>query len=260
MLRTLANSKVTELVGLSIPPGRRATTEYKEKSLATGAKLRRRRLHSWVRKSSSPRRSLRCESLEPRTLLAADPIISEFLASNQNSIRDGDRDTSDWIEIYNRGNEPAELSGWHLTDDADELTKWTFPDVTLAPQEHLIVFASGKDTTDGDGALHTNFRLAASGEYLALVQPDGTVSSSEFSPSYPSQISDVSYGLRFDEVGKKFVSADSSAEILVPPDDRFGNSWINPEFEPGDEWLTEISPGIPAKAAIGFEADSGFAR
>ncbi len=44
--------------------------------------------------------------------------------------------------------------------------------------------------------LHTSFKLAAAGEYVALVAPDGTVVS-EFGPAgshYPSQTADISYG------------------------------------------------------------------
>jgi len=42
--------------------------------------------------------------------------------------------------------------------------------------------------------LHTNFSLSSSGEYLALVSPDGTRVSTEFAPSFPLQRRDVSYG------------------------------------------------------------------
>ena len=57
----------------------------------------------------------------------------------------------------------------------------------------MLVFLSGKNRTLTD-ELHTNFKLRSAGEYLALVQPNGTVEQ-EFSPTYPEQYSDVSYGL-----------------------------------------------------------------
>lgn len=43
--------------------------------------------------------------------------------------------------------------------------------------------------------LHTNFKLAGKGEYLGLVMMDGATRAWEFSPSYPAQTTDVSYGL-----------------------------------------------------------------
>ena len=44
-------------------------------------------------------------------------MISEFLAANKNGLTDEDGDYSDWIEIYNPGHRPVNLSGWSLTDD-----------------------------------------------------------------------------------------------------------------------------------------------
>jgi len=70
-----------------------------------------------------------------------------------------------------------------------------FPDVTLAPDEILLVFASGKNRNNPSTRLHTNFRLSADGDYLALVAPDGETVVSDFAPSYPVQFQNVSFGL-----------------------------------------------------------------
>ncbi|WP_016775982.1 lamin tail domain-containing protein [Anaerophaga thermohalophila] len=72
-------------------------------------------------------------------------IISEILASNSNMLEDEDGDFSDWIELYNPGDDPVNLEGWGLSDDEEEPMKWTFPEVTLAPGEYLIVWASNKN-------------------------------------------------------------------------------------------------------------------
>ncbi len=115
------------------------------------------------------------EAMEERVMMASDPVITEFLASNQVGITDEDNDSSDWIEIHNPdGADPLDLAGWHLTDDAGSLAKWTFPSVTINPGQYLTVFASAKDRTNPIGELHTNFQLDVDGEYLALVRPDGT--------------------------------------------------------------------------------------
>lgn len=76
---------------------------------------------------------------------AANVILSEFLARNTASMEDEDGDSSDWIEICNDGEHPVNLFGWHLTDDDDDPTKWTFPEFVLFPGEYAVVFASGKD-------------------------------------------------------------------------------------------------------------------
>ena len=108
---------------------------------------------------------------------------------------DADGDFSDWIEIHNPDAAAVPLAGYHLTDDPTDLTKWTFPAVTLDAGGYLVVFASNKDRTDPGSELHTNFRLGASGEYLALVAPDGTTVLSEFAPVFPPQFDDQSFGL-----------------------------------------------------------------
>ncbi|MGE5612204.1 MAG: CotH kinase family protein, partial [Bacillota bacterium] len=135
------------------------------------------------------------EPLEPRWLLAADLVISEFMASNSKTLKDSEGDYSDWIEINNRGDASIDLNGWYLTDKSSELTEWRLPQRVLAPGEYLLVFASGKDMITAGGELHTSFRLEASGEYLALVRPDGTTVQFEYAPRFPAQSSDVSFGL-----------------------------------------------------------------
>jgi hypothetical protein len=133
--------------------------------------------------------------LEPRVLMAAQPIISEFLASNKQTNKDEDGNSSDWIELYNPNSTPISLDGYHLTDDSSQLTKWRFPDVSLAGKGYLLVWASGKDRTDPAKPLHTNFEIKASGEYLGLVEPNGLTVASDFSPEFPAQSTDISYGI-----------------------------------------------------------------
>ena len=151
------------------------------------------------RKRASSTGYLTFGRLEPRQLLAADVLISEFLSSNDSGLVDGNGNESDWIELFNAGDQAQDLAGWHLTDNGSDLGKWVFPNVAesvLAPGEYLVVFASGDGVADIAGNLHTNFRLSSSGEYLALTRPDTTVVS-EFGANgtdYPAQFTDVSYG------------------------------------------------------------------
>lgn len=119
--------------------------------------------------------------------------ITEFMAANDHTIEDSFGDNSDWIEIFNGGTESVSLLGWKLTDSASNLAKWTFPDVTLREREYLLVFASERNLTNPGAELHTNFRLARDGGYLALVSPAGKIASA-FAPTYPPQETDVSYG------------------------------------------------------------------
>src|SRR5687767_13783265 len=79
------------------------------------------------------------------SLSAQSVAISEFMASNSQTLADEDGEFPDWIELYNSGATSVNLNGWSLTDDAAELRKWVFPSVTIAPKGFLIVFASGKN-------------------------------------------------------------------------------------------------------------------
>ncbi|HYW79147.1 MAG TPA: lamin tail domain-containing protein, partial [Thermoguttaceae bacterium] len=125
--------------------------------------------------ASARHKRLRFETLEARLVLDAGPLaISEFMAVNDNGLRDGDNETEDWLEIHNRGTDPVDLQDWYLTDDATDLTAWQFPDVTLTGGGSLVVFASGKGANGPAGELHTDFKLSGNGEYLALVRPNGT--------------------------------------------------------------------------------------
>lgn len=85
------------------------------------------------------------DALNPITLvnlnaLVGDAIpnsgvrINEFMASNSNTLDDGDGESSDWIELYNAGPGPVDLSGWSLTDSANNLNKWEFPAGTTLAQ------------------------------------------------------------------------------------------------------------------------------
>ncbi|MCH1505397.1 MAG: CotH kinase family protein, partial [Verrucomicrobiales bacterium] len=116
--------------------------------------------------------------------LQATPVISEFLASGPGH---------DWIEIQNTGDAQINLAGYHLTDDPDNLSRWTFPSTTVAPGNFVVVYASGQDLTDPAGELHANFKLNAAGGFLALSTSEGsTISAFQ---DYPPQRSGISYGI-----------------------------------------------------------------
>jgi hypothetical protein len=120
-------------------------------------------------------------------------VISEFMADNANGIRDDDGRRSDWIELFNEGTTAVNLEGWFLTDTIENPTKWRFPAIHLDRNRYLLLWASGNDRTDPNKPLHTNFRLPASGSYLALLDPDTNIVS-EFAPVYPPQRADISFG------------------------------------------------------------------
>ena len=186
-----------------------------------------------VRARLRPSQRLAVEGLESRHMLAANVMITEFLAENDAGLRDADGNSPDWIELYNAGDATAKLEEYRLTDDPDEPAKRRFPAVDLDPGQYLVVFASSQDVddyVDGAGNLHTSFALQRGGEYLALVSPAGQVLS-EFGPSgtpYPEQRANVSYG-----VAQKttLVDGDSSAQYWVPLDGSVEGAWTQADFD-----------------------------
>ena len=107
-------------------------------------------------------------------MLAADPVISEFLSRNDGGIRDANGRSSDWIEIYNSGPNHVDIGGYYLTDDFTDPFKWQFPaNAVVISKGTLLVWADGLDVAGN--AFHTNFKLKKGGEdvaaYLASVVP-----------------------------------------------------------------------------------------
>lgn len=123
------------------------------------------------------------------------PFISELVAVGNTTRQDEDGDRPDWLEIYNPTGADIDLAGYHLTDESGNLTKWTFPSTLLLAGKYLVVYASDKNRAVAGSELHLNFKLAGGGEYLALVEPDGTTIISEFTPTFPVQVEGFSYGV-----------------------------------------------------------------
>jgi hypothetical protein len=124
-------------------------------------------------------------------------IINEINVSNQSGARDENGEEQDWIELYNSGSGAVNLAGWSLSDDEDEPGRWVFPTRTMLPGEYLVVWASAKDrrAPTGTNRFHTNFKLAGDGEFLGLFTPDSPRQlASGFSPEFPEQRNDISYG------------------------------------------------------------------
>ena len=145
--------------------------------------------------------AIQLRKLESVVLLpGALPLINEFSASNAGIIDDDNGNSSDWIEIFNAGEDTVNLAGYSLTDDPTDTSKYVFPSTTLVGGQYLVVFA-GDDVDPTTGSdLFTEFGLSSGGEYLGFFDPAGNLVS-EFGPNgsdYPAQFTDVSYGLLSD--------------------------------------------------------------
>ncbi|MCC5916195.1 MAG: CotH kinase family protein [Cryomorphaceae bacterium] len=123
------------------------------------------------------------------TAFAQGVMINEIMASNRANISDEDNDFEDWIEIFNPGNDTISLLGYGLSKDSALPFTWVFPDTTILPGSHILVWASGKNRDSI--FLHTPFTISASGDELVLTKPNGDVA--DFLET-PGLHPDVSFG------------------------------------------------------------------
>ncbi len=182
-------------------------------------------------------------ALLPADPLDAAPVISEFMAINNRTRTDEDGAASDFIEIRNVGAAATNLAGYRLTDEPGNLSKWVFPSRTMNGGAFLVVFASGKNRTPAVGELHTNFSLNGNGEYLALVDPSGTVVT-EFNP-FPQQYEDISFGSSAAITTQKVLASSAPCRWLVPT-------------APVNNWQSELFPDSSwtlGTTAVGYDLD-----
>ncbi|MFT4547067.1 MAG: hypothetical protein ACI9UA_001409 [Pseudoalteromonas tetraodonis] len=169
---------------------------------------------------------------------ALPPVLNEFVADNRNGLTDPDGEREDWIEIYNPNPFAIDLGGWSLSDDQLRPDKWEFAPQIVPAGGYLIVFASEKS-----GLLDANFKLAAAGEYLALVDPDGEIVS-EFAPAYPAQFDDVAYG----------IPSGGSATAFLSPTPGTANGQALIDIAPAVTSVTENPPQPTANEPLPIRA------
>lgn len=100
-------------------------------------------------------------------------IVNEIMADNSNANTDPNGDNDDWAELKNTGTATVSLAGLYFTDDASEPMKYMVPwsaTETIASGGYELVWC---DDEDEEGPLHTNFDLAAGGEYFGVTSYDG---------------------------------------------------------------------------------------
>ena len=176
--------------------------------------------------------------------------INEFMASNKSGIQDSFGERSDWIEIYNDGDETVSLKDFGLTDKEDKPFKWRFPDTNLFAKSYLIVFATSDSWRVPGRELHCGFKLSADGEYLGLCDREGVVLSS-FAPTFPPQLEDTSYGWCGDceTIETTLLNENNPCRVCVPGNSSIDAVWYLPDFSDAG-WLKSAG-------SVGFECNKG---
>lgn len=105
-----------------------------------------------------------------------DLVLNEFSASD------------DWIELFNKGAAPIELSGLFITDDPTNKQKHLLTKVgtswVLAPGGYELLFS---DNLPAQGSEHLSFGLSSSGDEIAMYQLIGGNLVELFMKSYTAQ-------------------------------------------------------------------------
>ncbi len=143
--------------------------------------------------------------------------INEVCTQNKHCFTDSLGKASDWIELYNGGNQAVDLSGFGLSDDAAHPMKYVFPSGTaIEPNAYLLIVAAKKGTYETE--LNTGFGLGKSGETLLLSLPDGTGLQTLEIPALPE---DTTYGRTSDGRCAVMTPTPASANHAAPAEPVF---------------------------------------
>jgi len=115
------------------------------------------------------------------TALHGPLLINEIVASDI----DGG---NDWFELYNNGTTNISLANYQVIDESDDIDPVTLPDVVLAPNEYIVIYATDEDPND----YYVPFKLGKTDE-LSLILNDETVDYIDWDDS--DVIAGFSYGL-----------------------------------------------------------------
>ena len=105
-------------------------------------------------------------------------IINEYSASNLSEFTDNYQLEEDWIELYNPSSIDVNLTGFFLSDDENNPTKWVIPDGVIIPATRYLTFwCSGRDEYTNEN-LHTNFKLKQTKntpDHVVFSNPNGEI-------------------------------------------------------------------------------------
>lgn len=143
--------------------------------------------------------------------------INEWMADNGSVIANpvGGK-FSDWFELYNPGEQSADLSGYYLSESAANPNQFLIPSGTVIPAHgYQLVWADKQSAanTAGQGDLHVNFALdKKNGGVIAL-----------YSPSL-ALVDQVSFGKQTNNVSMgRFPDGSDFIRFLVRPTPRAAN-------------------------------------
>ncbi len=120
-------------------------------------------------------------------------VINEFMADNDTTIQDPDgTGFPDWIELHNTSDSSVDLSGYFLTDNLQDTTKFEIPSGVSIPADGYLIFWADNDPEQGP--THATFKLSSGGEEIGLYAPIALGNGAADSYVFGEQASDISEG------------------------------------------------------------------
>lgn len=181
-------------------------------------------------------------------------VINEIMADNATTAADENGTYEDWIELYNNSSSSIDLSGYFMTDNPANLTKWEFPQGSvIAGNGYLVIWA---DEDSSDGANHCNFKLSASGEVIMLLNPNQIL------------IDEVTFGEQQEDMGYARVPNGTGSFVIQAPTFGTNNNLVNGIDDPvemasairlypnpASDWVNvAIDNFVPQQALVVYDA------
>ena len=98
-------------------------------------------------------------------------VFSEAMSANSTAVPDENGNFADWVEIWNSSDREINLEHVGLSDRNDSI-RFLFPDITLQPDERVVVFCSDTNAAEVGKNFHAKFKLSSVGETLYLFDPN----------------------------------------------------------------------------------------
>lgn len=123
---------------------------------------------------------------------------------------DEDGDDPAWVEIYNAGDQEANLKGYSLVESREKARKWIFSDQVIGPKSFRIVFCDKKNRIEVNGGdanglhvrSHTNWKIEKDGGTVYLIDAQYGIRDSVTYPGITT--GDVSWGITDGGIWKFF--------------------------------------------------------
>lgn len=168
--------------------------------------------------------------------------INEWMPGNLRILIDpADREFEDWFELYNRGTTTIDLTGYFISDETTNSTKFKIPfGYTIPPNGFMLVWAdeeTGQNVSTNID-LHVNFKLSKDGDTIAIFTPNGALLDSV---TFPAVNDNFSAGRYPDGSSSMFTFATATprAANIAPAGTRFTRiEWDGAQLIVG--WRTTV--------------------